>query len=179
VCDGWQRTLCAVAACAGFLTAACDRRETAGEPVDVVQDHPGAEIGESEFGLATSVEDVTEDINRFVGRRLTLEGEVVRVLGARVFAMGGEGVAYNQEVIVVSRHAIPELKSESAGLPRAPDPTVRVVGVLRPFSPAEIEQQFGTDVLTDLRAVSNSRPLLIADAVRPVPVPGPQQVGPR
>jgi len=179
VCDGWQRTLCAVAACAGFLTAACDRRENAGERVDVVHDRPGIEIGEPEFGLATSVEDVTEDIHRFVGRRLTLEGEVVRVLGARVFAMGGEGVAYNQAVIVVSRQATPELESDRTGLPRAPDPLVRVVGVLRRLSPAEIEQQFGTDVLTDLRTVSPSRPLLIADDVRPVPVPGPKQVGPR
>lgn len=156
--------------------AACDGSDRRNAAADIVENRPRSEIGEPEFGLATTVEDVTEDINRFVGRRLTLQGEVVRVLGPQVFALGGESVRHNQDVIVVSPSPVAELESDTAGLPRLPHPIVRVRGTLRRLSPAEIKKHFGGEVRSDLSSVTERRPLLIAEAVQVVPVPGPGRV---
>lgn len=106
---------------------------------------------------ATTVADVAQEPNAaLIGRTVTVNGEIERVLGPRAFILEGKGWLFNDpEVLVVS----------ATGAPLVADTPVVVTGTLGKLVVAEIEREYGFDLDQEYEVEFRDRPVVVATAV--------------
>lgn len=143
-----------VAGLIALLGGACDDkkgREQAqpAQPAQTAQT-PRAEVGQ-----------VTDDPMRFRGKRVQLNGEIARVYGPRAFALEGEGVWWDDEILVVTRVPV-----TIGGSTLTEDDEVRVAGTVKTLTVAEVERDLGWDLEEELEVKFRDKPVLVADTIR-------------
>jgi DNA/RNA endonuclease YhcR with UshA esterase domain len=98
----------------------------------------------------------------FLGRKVTVSGQVDQVLGPRVFTLAG--VKGSHDLLVVS-------KDEKAPAPKKGE-NVEVTGTVEKYEAAEVHHQTGADVGKVPADEFAGRPVVIASSVLATPAPG-------
>ncbi|OWY64318.1 hypothetical protein B7486_47985 [cyanobacterium TDX16] len=110
---------------------------------------------------ATIGEIVDEANTNFIGKTVTVSGEIEEVISPKAFVIEGDGFFNDPELLVLNLD----------GSPIVNDSNIQVTGTVRQFSKAEIENQFDVD-LGGLEAEFKGKFVLIATAVVLTPEPG-------
>ena len=122
-----------------------------------------------DHGAGATIEEIAEDPARYIGRRVTVSGEIDDLLGPRAFTIGGEGWFDGDELLVVSAGPIPAPRGRPADAPLREDDLVQVTGPVRRFALADVEREIGVD-LDDARFANwEGQPAVVATRVAPTP----------
>ncbi len=92
--------------------------------------------------LTTTVNAIADEPSRFVGRIVTVSGEVGDILGPRWFTVGGDEFG-GEEVLVLGRSTLPGLVSTLADSGRVTNDIVQVTGMVRTFEEDALEREIG------------------------------------
>jgi len=111
-------------------------------------------------GAAATVEQVDEDPMRFQGKRVRLGGEIDKVYSPRAFELEGEGVWWDEQILVVTRSPV-----TIGGRILTEDDEVMVTGKVRKLTVAEVERELGWDLDPQIEVEFRDLPVLVADAV--------------
>ena len=162
-----------------FLTAAsaCAPRTSTRADLDAVVAAPN---------VTTTVQEISRQPERFVGRSVTVSGEVGKVLGPRWFTVGGEEFD-GAEILVLGRSTVPGILSDLADSGKVMNDIVQVTGVVRTFEEDALEREIGggLDLDGDLFDLYDQHPVIVmsdldltprVDVVRAVAVPVPVPV---
>jgi hypothetical protein len=106
------------------------------------------------------VEKVTEEPMRFLGKRVTISGEVGQVHNARAFELKGEGIWWDDTMLVLTRAPV------SIGqrmLAQGED--VTATGVVNKLSVVDVERDVGWDLQPELEVEFRDKPVLVADTI--------------
>lgn len=107
------------------------------------------------------VEQVTEDPMRFLGKRVMLGGEVGKVYNPRAFQLEGEGIWWDDRMLVVTRAPI-----SIGGAMLTEDDEVTVSGTVSRLTVAEVERDLGWDLQQEIEVEFRDKPVLVADTIR-------------
>lgn len=109
--------------------------------------------------LTVQLSRLEEDPQQYLGKRISVAGEVDEVLGPRVFKIDEANWAdLDGEILVVMEAPLAALVSEE-------DP-VTVTGTLRPFLDVHVEREWGwVDMQPELEADFRRRPVLVASSI--------------
>lgn len=107
-----------------------------------------------------TVKEVDDHPDRYVGKRVTLTGEVDDVYSNQAFELEGHGWIFDQEVLVLTRTPVRLGTSKLSD-----DLEVRVSGIVRKMSRAEIEREIGWNVDADLENRWRDKTVVIADDI--------------
>lgn len=127
--------------------------------------------GREETGAADArtVDTVTDRPEDFIGRTVTIRGEMDDVRGPRAFTLGDHDWILGEELLVVAPKqpagAVWDLKALD-------DRPVTVTGTVRKLVVAEVEREFDFDLDPEFEIQFRDRPILIADNITPDPSPG-------
>lgn len=118
-----------------------------------------------------SIDDITDDPARYLGRTVTVGGEVNQILSPRAFVLEGDDLVGGDDLLVVGAN-------ELGGI--SPDEVVLVSGPVRRFNLAEAERDLGVDLDDNLFRDFDGRPAIVARDItlRPVPAAGAPGAGP-
>jgi hypothetical protein len=130
------------------LGSACDR-DDASMPSTQLAPAPTA-----------TVEQVDEDPMRFHGKRVRLGGEIDKVYSPRAFELEGEGVWWDEQILVVARSPV-----TLGGRTLAEDDEVMVSGTVKKLTVAEVERELGWDLDPQIEIEFRDLPVLLADTV--------------
>lgn len=119
-----------------------------------------SQAAEPTKGVNVTVSNILDDTAQYVGRKVTVNGEVEEVRNARAFVIEGDGFLMEDELVVVSADP-PKPGTGEAG-DFAEDDMVQVTGIVRLYSIADIEREVGKVTLE----FDDPRPVLVADAVK-------------
>ena len=114
----------------------------------------------TQVSTAPTVDDVDDDPTRYAGKRVTLTGEIDEVHSNQAFELEGHGWIFDEEVLVLTRTPV---RLGPAQL--SDDLEVRVRGIVRKMSPAEIEREVGWDVDANLETQWRDKAVVIADDI--------------
>ena len=123
----------AVAAALVALTAACASRTST-----------EMELGEvvAEPVMTTTASDIASTPQRYVGKVVTVSGEVNRVFGPRWFSIGGEEFG-GREILVLGNSTMPGLLDNLADSGKVMNDIVMVTGIVRSFEEDVLEREVG------------------------------------
>lgn len=110
-----------------------------------------------------SVEDIKDEPARFIGKTVTISGEVEGVEEPRAFRLAGAGWLWDDEVTVVTGQPV---RLAGATLEEGDD--VIVTGTVRRSVIADVEREVGWDLQPELEASIENRPFIVASSVRKV-----------
>lgn len=117
---------------------------------------PGAKTG-------TTVSEVTNAPNtNLIGKTVTLNGEVEKVISPKAFTIEGDRFFNDPELLVLNL----------GGSPIVNDSNIQVTGTVRQFLKPEIEREFGLSLAQELAAQFRDKSVLFATAVVLTPLPG-------
>jgi hypothetical protein len=179
-----NNTVGAISVCAALVISACERREVpevetdiepqaeqaqpgadqneAREPVSGREDQQGAERPDGVLGVA----DITGNTDRFVGQRVTVQGEVEHIYDTRGFKLNDEKPlqgGIDDDLIVVGAKNVRWAMNEEWGNDR-----VQVTGTIRKRATAvDLERDLGWDFDTEFQEAVEGEPVvLVADDVQ-------------
>jgi hypothetical protein len=179
-----NNTVGAISVCAVLLVSACDRPEVpdvepavdpqaeqaqpgadqneAREPVSGREDQQAAARRDGVLGVA----DITGNTDRFVGQRVTVQGEVERIYDTRGFKLNDEKPlqgGIDDDLIVVGAKNVRWAMNEEWGNDR-----VQVTGTIRKRATAvDLERDLGWDFDTEFQEAVEGEPVvLVADDVQ-------------
>ena len=92
--------------------------------------------------LTTTVKAIAADPQRFIGRVVTVSGEVGQVFGPRWFTIGGTDFD-GAEVLVLGRSTLPGILSNLADSGKVMNDIVQITGVVRTFEEDALETEIG------------------------------------
>ena len=167
---GLALTAVAAAACSGATTTYESPGEIAREPAIT----------------AVTVPELASDPETYMGRVVTVSGEVNKVLGQHWFTIGGEDFG-GKEVLVLGRMSMPALIQNLADSVHVSNDIVQVTGVVRVFEEDQLEREIpGIDLDGDIFDPFDAEPVIvmteldITPRIDPAPVvavPVPVPVG--
>jgi hypothetical protein len=107
------------------------------------------------------VDDIKASPLAYVGRDVTVIGEVDKVLDERAFEIEGDGVIWPKKLLVLSRAPV------RFG-PTKLEPGVELVvgGTVRRMAPDEVERELGQSIDRELALRYRGQAILVADSVR-------------
>lgn len=111
-------------------------------------------------GEQPTVEQVTEEPNRFIGERVRLSGEVDNVYSAQAFELESDDPIFDNEILVLTKSPV-MLAGET--LDNGDD--VVVTGTIRMLTVAVIERDLGWDLVSTLEARWQNKPIVVADRI--------------
>lgn len=135
----WSSLLAAV------LAAGCDDTQ-----------HVADAVGKQEPSPA----DVAEQPESYLGKKLTLVGEVHQVGNPRAFELESNRELFGDDLLVLSRSPV-----RFGGTPIGEDDEVVVVGRVRELRVAEMERELGWDLEVDVETEWKNKAVLIAESV--------------
>lgn len=155
-------------ACGGAERTEEEPREGAAMPETTA---PGDTTAGGAAGTAggTRVAEVTENPQQFLGRTITMEAEVDRVLGPRAFYLDEESPTsggIDRDLLVLTRST-----ADAAAAAQAEDQwvneRVRVTGTVGTISVVEVEREVGWDLDPQIEAeLEKARAVVFADSVQ-------------
>ena len=107
-----------------------------------------------------SVEQVTEEPMRFIGKRVMISGEVGKVYDPRAFELEGEGIWWDDGMLVLTRAPI-----SISGEMLSEDDEVTVAGVVSKLTVVDVERDIGWDLQEELEVEFRDKPVLVADTI--------------
>lgn len=105
---------------------------------------------------------VIENPAAYVGKTVTVSGDVEEIWGPRAFNMDS-GVTLG-ELLVVGREPFPQVAAAGNRAYVVSD-VATVTGVVRLFVTAELEREIGWDLTPEIEAEFNAKPVLIAQSI--------------
>ena len=151
-------------------------RDWAGRPVLIARSLelspgvPGA-------GIATTIEEITDDPAAFFGATVTVGGTVDRMVGPRAFVLDNSELVTEDHLLVVSADRLPMVQGRPAAAPLLEEDYVLVTGPVRRFNLAAVEREVGVDLDDGLFAEWAGRPAVVARAVKLSPRLGVEPAG--
>lgn len=121
------------------LLAACNQ-----EPIATA---PGGE---------EALEEVAEEPREYIGKKVTVAGEVEEVVGPRAFVIQDDDIFGGEEVLVVSTADIASPVEDSE---------VQVTGTVRLVSVTELEREFELGPGTEYEVYVENKPVIVSDAI--------------
>lgn len=109
---------------------------------------------------------IINDPNAYVGRTVTVSGDVEEIHGPHAFNIDSGASA--GELLVVGREPFPQVPDGGSRAYVVND-TATVTGVVRLLVTAEVERELGWDLTPELEAEFNARPVLVAQQVAFLP----------
>lgn len=113
-----------------------------------------------ETAPTSTVEGIVESPSTFVGREVTLAGEVEGMPGERAFVLEGNDWIFDEEVLVITSSPF-----RLAGLAPEEGDDVIVTGMVRTFDTALSQEAFGDAPDEDLAARWAGKPVIMATAI--------------
>lgn len=92
--------------------------------------------------MTATVSDIASAPQRYVGKVVTVSGEVNRVFGPRWFSIGGQQFG-GSELLVLGRSTVPGLLNDLADSGKVMNDIVMVTGVVRTFEEDALEREIG------------------------------------
>ena len=105
---------------------------------------------------------VVENPSAYVGKTVTVSGDVEEIWNARAFNMDS-GLSVG-ELLVVGREPFPQVGDANNRAYVISD-TATVTGVVKMFVTADVEREIGWDLDTKIEAEFNAKPVLIAQSI--------------
>lgn len=125
--------------------------------------------GPAEGEMGVTIKDVVDNPDRYLGKTVTVSGEVEDIHGPKAFTLGGEGFLFNKELLVVSARPVPEIPDRPGDVDLVKDDITQVTGTVRRMTVAEVEREIGWDLHPDLEAEFIDKPVLIARSIHVTP----------
>lgn len=124
-----------------------------------------------ETGAATAqpVDEVTDNPEDFIGRSVTVRGEMDDVRGLRAFTLEDHDWVFPEELLVIAPH---QPAGAVSGLDTLEDREVTVRGTVRKLVVTDLEREFDFDLDPEFEVEFRDRPILIAEEITPDPSPG-------
>lgn len=110
-----------------------------------------------------TTEDITDNLNAYVGRTVTVRGKIVARRGTNAFLITDEDFLGSEEILVVNTSNQP-LRLPEDGI------QVQATGVVRNVPLKQIAQQYNLD-LADWFVKYRDKPVIVAQSVAPAPEP--------
>ena len=114
-----------------------------------------------------------DDEERFLGRTVTVVGEVSEVIDPRTFRMGGDdgflGIGEDDGLLVIGARTLPQWAGSDIredDLDALEDRTVVATGTMRRFVLVEVEQEFDLDLDDEVYLEFEDEPVLVARQVQ-------------
>jgi hypothetical protein len=109
--------------------------------------------------ITASVDDISNDPEKFYGKTVRVVEDVARILAPRIFTLDEETpLCMGKDVMVVAPKGVTVKEDED----------VEVVGVVREFAWTELEKEkFDFDLKREWETSFKSRPVIYATSVRP------------
>jgi hypothetical protein len=127
-------------------------RRWAGMPaVIATRLHPTPRVTAGAGAVTVSLTAVADDPSAYLGKRVSVSGEITDVYGARAFVLG-------DRLLVISGQRAPSLAL-------TPGKIAQVAGELRPFDRAAVEREIGADLDDALGATFGGKPAIIARSI--------------
>ena len=95
-------------------------------------------------GITTS--EIIDHPEQYLGRTVTVAGEVDRVLGRWAFTIGGGDFIGDDRLLILSTVKLPQVPRRPADNPLLEDDIVQVTGPVRRFDLAAAERELGVDL---------------------------------
>lgn len=128
---------------AGALVSGCDR-----------------DAAETTAPPTPTTENVAESPMQYLGKKLTLTGEVDAVYGDRAFELEGNEAFFDSSLLVLTRSPV-----RLAGQMVRDDDRVSVTGTVRNFVVADLERDLDWDLTPELEVEWRNKPALVADSI--------------
>ena len=147
-----------------LTAAACKDKEdrtTRDEPM--TETDPGTAPAATTRGTM-SADDVIGDPDRFLGKKVRLAGEVDAVFDQQSFELEGDGIIFDEQILVVARTPI---RFEGAAQ-LADDDEVVVEGTIAKLAVIDIERDMGFDLTPEVEMEYREKAFLIAESIRKV-----------
>ena len=110
-----------------------------------------------------TAQQVIENPGAYVGKTVTVSGDVEEIWGPRAFNMdSGASVG---ELLVVGREPFPQVKVNNADTAYVINDIATVTGVVRLLVKEDIEREIGWDLDPQIVAKFTSKPVLVAQSV--------------
>ena len=118
---------------------------------------------------ATAIDDIVGNPPAYIGKTVTVTGDVDHVLGPRSMIIGNDQVLTDEQVLVVGARPLADLVGQQLTTPLAADMAVQVRGPVRAFDLAAVEKEIGADLQDDLFRDWAGKPAVIAQTVNVLP----------
>ncbi|MCC6174991.1 MAG: hypothetical protein IT305_06775 [Chloroflexi bacterium] len=113
-----------------------------------------------------TVDGIAENPSAYIGRTVTIAGEVGRALGPRSFTVEDNDLLFDEEIAVVGARPLLDRNGQPYSAEALDDLRIMVTGMVRQFVRADLEREFGiTFDGADLDGWEG-RPVIVADSVR-------------
>lgn len=107
-----------------------------------------------ESAAETSIEEVRDWPNAYIGRVITATGKVEEKYASGAFTLDGAGTWWNDDILVV----VP--REQTVGLDRGTE--VRVTGEIMRLTVVEVEREYDLDFENELETEYRDQPILMA-----------------
>lgn len=116
-------------------------------------------------GTGVSASAIVDDLQGYIGTRVTVEGAVARKIGPHAFTITEDGLLgpLGGEVLVVSRESVELPLDRPGALGVTAGDTVEVTGPVRRFDLADLERDLGTPFDLGEFADWEGRPAILVD----------------
>ncbi|HET9236643.1 MAG TPA: hypothetical protein VFO10_05310 [Oligoflexus sp.] len=110
------------------------------------------------------VEDLKENTAAYLGKTVTVSGEIEEIYGPRAFKLGGKDF-FDSEIRVITSQPLKASVQERADQPFRKDDIALVTGTVRNVVIADVEREFSFDLDPNYEIEFESRPAIIATSV--------------
>lgn len=110
------------------------------------------------------IEDIKENPSVYLGKTVTVSGEVERVFGTRAFELGGKDF-FDSEIRVITAQPLKESVRRRADEPFRADDIALVTGTVRNVTIADVEREFSFDLDPNYEVEFENKPAIIASSV--------------
>jgi len=110
------------------------------------------------------IEDIKENPSAYLGKTVTVSGEVERVFGTRAFELGGKDF-FDSEIRVITAQPLKENVRRRAEEPFRADDIALVTGTVRNVTVAEVEREFSFDLDPNYEVEFENKPAIVATSV--------------
>jgi hypothetical protein len=110
------------------------------------------------------IEDIKENPSAYLGKTVTVSGEVERVFGTRAFELGGKDF-FDSEIRVITAQPLKENVRRRAEEPFRPDDIALVTGTVRNVTIADVEREFSFDLDPNYEVEFENKPAIVATSV--------------
>lgn len=113
---------------------------------------------------AATMKNINANPGQYIGKTVTLEGEVEELLSNRAFILDGDGII-GDEILVVSRKRLPMITRGGNRIRIGDRDNLIVTGVVQRFVAAEIERDLGFELDQGLEMEFEGKNVLIVDRI--------------
>lgn len=119
---------------------------------------------------AVALTDIIENVDGYLGRTVTVDGEIETVYNQRVFRLDQETAVVGDEILVVTRGTtVPEDVNNTADFLFEDAQDVRVTGQVQRLVVVEVERDVDLDLDPQIETEFEGQPIIVADQVTRLP----------